>query len=139
MRKFSQRTLRDFGFGKRLSMQGVIELEITDLCQRIRREINNREGVIRVKINFVAPILNVMWCMVAGFRYEQDDPKLQQMLELNFNTTKSQTFADPIRALFPLIGKVFPRIFGDYTRNKMFNESHEFARVRVTFSQFKSS
>jgi methyl farnesoate epoxidase/farnesoate epoxidase len=130
MRKFSQRTLRDFGFGKRYSMQSVIELEICDIVQEIKEEIKKTDGVLRVRTNFLLSVLNVLWCMIAGQRYAHDDPKLVKMLEKNFAMTKAQTFFDPHVIMTPFLRKIFPTFFKYDLVNKVFEESHEFSRVR---------
>lgn len=66
MRKFSQRTLRDFGFGKRHSMQSVIEAEIVDLVAEFKAETAKSDGVLKIRTTFMLSVLNVLWCMIAG-------------------------------------------------------------------------
>lgn len=128
MRKFSQRTLRDFGFGKRYSMQTVIEAEITDLVKEFKAETALSGGILKIRTTFILSVLNVLWCMIAGQRYAHDDPKLMKMMEKNFGMTKSQTFIDPVHG-FPWLKKILPKTFNvDYV-SKVFEESHQYSQV----------
>jgi hypothetical protein len=135
MRKFSQRTLRDFGFGKRHTMQSVIELEICDIVQEIKEEIKKTDGVLRVRTNFLLSVLNVLWCMIAGQRYAHDDPKLVKMLEKNFAMTKAQTFIDPVLLAFPFLRTVCPKLFKIDLIMKTYEESHKYSQVRPLFGK----
>jgi len=129
MRKFSQRTLRDFGFGKRYSMQSVIEVEISDIMAAIRREMKDSDGIIKIRTTFLLSVLNVLWCMIAGHRYSHDDPKLKSMLNKNFAMTKAQTFVDPLVLLSPWLREIFPKLLKWSLVSKVYEESHEFSKV----------
>jgi len=134
MRKFSQRTLRDFGFGKRYSMQSVIEVEISDIMAVMRREMKHSDGILKIRTTFLLSVLNVLWCMIAGHRYSHDDPKLTSMMQNNFAMIKAQTFVDPLVLLIPLLRNIFPNVFKWNLVSKVFEESHDFSRVWQLFT-----
>lgn len=138
MRKFTQRTLRDFGFGKRHTMQSAIDAETTELVKEFNQAISTHGGIVRIRTTFVLSVLNVLWCMVAGQRYEHDDPKLVKMMERNFAMTKSITFAEPLHLVFSTVKKIFPSIFKEDLRLRVFKECHEFTQVRlITHHDYK--
>ncbi len=132
MRKFTQRTLRDFGFGKRHTMQSAIEAETTALEKDFKKAIDTKNGIVRIRTTFVLSVLNVLWCMVAGQRYEHDDPKLVKMMDRNFAMTKSTTFAEPFNLAFSWVKKIFPSIFKEDLRLRVFAECHQFTQVIIS-------
>ncbi|CAL8124636.1 unnamed protein product [Orchesella dallaii] len=133
MRKFTQRTLREFGFGKRHTMQSAIEAEVQQLLQEFQERIesSDRKGVVSIRTIFVLSVLNVLWCMVAGKRYDRNDPTLVEMMERNFSMTKSTTFIEPVQAIAPGLKKSFPWLVGEDMRLKVFQECHEFTRSLI--------
>lgn len=133
MRKFTQRTLRDFGFGKRHTMQSAVEAETSALIKEFNDAILKDGGIIRVRTTFVLSVLNVLWCMVAGQRYEHDDPKLVKMMDRNFAMTKSITFAEPFHLAFSWVKRIFPSIFKEDLRLRVFDECHKFTQVKELY------
>ncbi len=129
MRKFTQRTLRDFGFGKRQTMQSAIEAETSLLIEEFKEAVIKNHGIISIRTTFVLPVLNVLWCMVAGQRYAHNDPKLLKLVEQNFLLTKSIKFGDPLEFTFKWIEKIFPSIFNETFRHKVYKEGFKFMQV----------
>lgn len=132
MRKFSQRTLRDFGFGKRNSMHNVISDEISHIVQRLKDKVSkegNGIAIVRIQTLFILSVLNVLWCMIAGKKYSINDPKLVKMMDRNFTMTKKTVFASPLMLTFPWLFKTFPKLLGTTYMHKVFNECHDFSKV----------
>lgn len=71
-RRFALSKLRDFGFGKR-SLANAIQNEVDELCSSL--EVYGEQG-IEMKNEFFIPMLNVIWGLVAGKHFDQDDPNM---------------------------------------------------------------
>jgi cytochrome P450 len=122
-RRFTLRTLRDFGFAKRTS-EGIILEEAKDLIRRLKK----MEGKpISTQNFFNASTLNVIWSIVAGERYDPDDIAMEKLMKLLADYF--DTFFVGIRAfyaLFPALLKLkntFPILFrsqSDKFRDELF-------------------
>ncbi|KAJ8935869.1 hypothetical protein NQ318_019453 [Aromia moschata] len=78
-RRFILRQLREFGFGTR-NMSTLIEEEAQELVDYIHQTINNNDSVIFTSDSlFSVPILNTLWKMLAGVRYNPGDPKMKEL------------------------------------------------------------
>ena len=62
-RRFSLRTLKDFGFGRK-SMEGAMHIEIDEMIERYSQE----KGDVKIGLDFNLPIINILWQMVANSR-----------------------------------------------------------------------
>ena len=82
MRRFSIRTLRDFGFGKQKSMEETLQDEIEDLIQSLSAQLSSGNNIVNMKQYFTISVLNILWSMMAGYRFSRDDVKLHNLLHL---------------------------------------------------------
>lgn len=140
MRRFSLRTLRDFGFGKQKSMNDTIQQELADLIAGLDHKIsssnnpNNKGYVLEMKQFFTISILNILWNMIAGFRFEHSDERLKELINLIDQVLKENAIGGSIAALyiaFPILTKIIPRITSQgRNRHKLTNGFHRFFRVR---------
>uniref|UniRef100_A0A3Q1HUS8 Cytochrome P450 2K1-like n=1 Tax=Anabas testudineus TaxID=64144 RepID=A0A3Q1HUS8_ANATE len=76
MRRFTLSTLRDFGMGKRLAEERII-----DECHHLVKEFKEHEGM-ELKVNFSKLYFatsNIITAIVYGHRYEYSDPRLTDM------------------------------------------------------------
>jgi len=76
-RRFALRTLRDFGFGKS-SMEEMIKEEVQLFTEEIRKSKGEPFDFIN---KFNLPILNALWNVTVGQRFDYDDPKLMSIIE----------------------------------------------------------
>jgi len=76
-RRFSLRTLRDFGFGK-TSMEGMIMEEAHELCDWLKKQ--NGAPVV-LKRRFSLAVVNSLWRIVTGERHEHDDKGLTDIMD----------------------------------------------------------
>jgi len=77
-RRFALKHLKDFGFG-RAGLEGVIQGEVEDLVKLLSKQ----EGKdFHMSTVFGIPVINILWSIVAGTRFETEDPKAQRMMSL---------------------------------------------------------
>lgn len=110
-------------------MHSVITEEVGSLLEDFKKEMKASGGVVKFRNTFSLSVLNVLWCMVAGIRYEHDDPRLQKLLDHTFKLSKSATFGNPVELLIPFISKIAPWLFKANLRYKVFDEIHELSKV----------
>jgi len=105
-RRFTLRALRDFGFGK-ASMEEMIHEEVLMFLEVIKKA----EGEpFDFGNKFNLPILNALWRVTVGTRFDYDDPKLISIVERL--TAFFQRIGNPAVILiiaFPWITKIFPK------------------------------
>ena len=112
-RTFSLTTLKNFGIGK-TNIEESINLEVSHFCKHMENVLiplmGSKDQKDRPMNIFHIPILNILWDVVAGERYDYEDPKL-----VDFNkkiTAMLRTpFFQPSAAIFlPFLGRLFPNI-----------------------------
>jgi len=78
-RRFSLKTLKDFGFGKR-SIEDSIHAEVEDLTEKWISGC--KEGDVLIGTDFNVPIINVLWQLVANARFTPDNPESMKMVDM---------------------------------------------------------
>ena len=85
-RRFTLRNLRDFGFGKTSSEQ-LIHEEIHDLITGIEQSAKSQaEGIVDFENLFNMSMINILWAMVGGERFNHHDIRLKQLLGIVLRT-----------------------------------------------------
>jgi len=77
-RRFALKHLKDFGFG-RIGLEGVIQGEVEDLLNYLAKQESKD---FKMDTVFGIPVINILWTIVAGKRFELDDPKVQRVMIL---------------------------------------------------------
>jgi len=79
-RRFTMRHLRDLGFG-RTSSENVIEEEIHEMLDDLRASAaSNPAGIVDFKGVFSVSIINVLWAIIGGERFQRNDAKFIHLL-----------------------------------------------------------
>jgi len=129
-RRFTVKTLRDFGFGKKSSMDIVIADEISDLMAYFRKGLAQTNNVITVHHNFDLSVINVLWSLVAGFRFDYDDPIPNQMMRHNDRINEAFNFNN-VYLPFPFLRHWFPKLTGFDNHMKYYTEVQVFMKGLV--------
>lgn len=77
-RRFTMRHLRSFGLGQS-SMEKQLTVEAEGLVDHLRRA--SAKGPVPMHTAFDIAVLNSLWCMFAGHRFDYGNEKLGEMLE----------------------------------------------------------
>ena len=133
-RRFALRTLRDFGFGK--SGMGLMIMEEVEL---FTEEMSKSDGQpVDLADKFNLPILNALWNVTVGQRFDYNDPKLTSLLEKMTNWMKRVT--NPAAVLVfvvPWLFRIFPK-FLEY--NQTLDTSHEMLdRMKETIREHEET
>lgn len=129
MRRFSTRTLRDFGFGKQNAMQTLMEDEANHLLSKMEEVANSPGKIINFKHLFTMSVLNILWGMISSVRTAEDDEKLKRLLIIVDTLTKENPMGGSVLDLFPKLRHVFPNMTGMAARRKLVREIQEYFEV----------
>ncbi|EFX83962.1 hypothetical protein DAPPUDRAFT_47355 [Daphnia pulex] len=137
-RRFTMRQLREMGFGK-TSVEYQMTDEIRDLIDEIKKQgRSNDDFIVDFKGIFVVSVVNILWAIVGGERFQRDDARFKRLLEdidLFFRV------GNPVRANFPVpvfLLRLFPGLrsyFGVQT--DMFEPLQKF--IKETVEQHEKS
>ena len=101
-RRFGLKTLKDFGLGKQ-SLEETINIEVQEIVNAFLS--TNEDFYLRTDFN--VPIINILWQLVAGSRFTEDDPEGMEMV-----ASVNKVFKCLMKMeLVPLqLLKMFPRV-----------------------------
>ena len=112
-RRFLLSTLRDFGVG-RTSLEGLINNEVAHFCKHMERvlipQMSSRIEEDRPLNMFHIPIINILWDIVAGERFEYEDPKLMDFAKKVAAMMRAPLFQPTAATFLPFLAKLFPNI-----------------------------
>lgn len=78
-RRFTMRHLRTFGIG-RSAMKEQLALEARNLVDHLQQM--SESGAVTMHTAFDVAVINSLWFMIAGHKFEYGDQKLQEALTL---------------------------------------------------------
>jgi len=108
-RRFSLRTLRDFGFGK-TKMEDMIKEEV-ELFLDLIKKTEGEPFDFCTKFNL--PIVNALWRICLGQKFDYDDPEfiliVKKVNQINQTTTSPKHM---ISGSYPRLANLFPSFMG---------------------------
>ena len=130
-RRFTLRHLRDLGFG-RTSAEDMIQDEIREMIRVIGdQSTSDPNGVVDFKSGiFNRSVLNILWALIGGKRFNRDDARLTSLLNMVdfFNRSfKHQTASVAVPAFLLRMFPSLRKILG--IRNDIFEPLQNFIRV----------
>ncbi len=135
-RRFTLRHLRDLGFGK-TSIEDQMMDEITDLLSDLKSSAqSDPDYIVDFKEVFTVPIINMLWAILCGKRYQRNDEAFNKLLALIIKFVRG---GNSIGAEFPMpafLIRMFPslpRFFGIDT--ELFLPIQEFIKVLKYLNQ----
>ena len=105
-RRFGLKTLRDLGFGRR-TIEEIVDIEIEEIITKLGSHSGQD---YRLGSDFNIPIINVLWQLVAGYRFEDSDSQGNEVI----NGIQKIFTSFISLVVFPLsLSKVFRKSFID--------------------------
>ncbi|CAG7836820.1 unnamed protein product [Allacma fusca] len=109
-RRFTLKTLRDFGFGKK-SMEALIMEEVNELINGFKKEVGKP---IVTQNRFNIAVLNGLWLLLTGNKFSHDDPRLNFLVKSITSIITRRPLSALVAEFFPVVQKVrhlFPGFF----------------------------
>ncbi|KAK2704354.1 cytochrome P450 2J6-like [Artemia franciscana] len=118
MRRFTLRTLRDFGLG-RTSLENIVKDEISQLIEGLTK--NDGEELL-LHNRFSISVVNALWMITAGKRYDIDDPLIKERTRVIAQLVQSSSFANA-RNFLPSLRILWPPLQRDLDHRIEFHEN----------------
>ncbi|ODM88926.1 Farnesoate epoxidase [Orchesella cincta] len=134
MRRFTIRTLRDFGFGKAASMDVVVSEELEKFTGYLQKQMTT-EGVVKVDGLFDLTLVNVLWRLVTGVNYSMDDERILELLKLSNDMIQNTKFSFDASAAFPFLWHLFPQWSGKNLQMKVVKALQAYCRVTLEYNR----
>ena len=98
-RRSGLRTLRDLGFGRR-TIEEIVNKEIDEIIRKLGSSIGQD---YLLGSDFNIPVVNVLWQLVAGYRFEEGDRRGRQVISNIEKIFRSFAFLSTVRSASHLI------------------------------------
>ncbi|XP_076171324.1 methyl farnesoate epoxidase isoform X2 [Ptiloglossa arizonensis] len=108
-RRFTMRHLRTFGLGQS-SMEKQLIVEAKSLVDYLHRA--SAKGPIPMHTAFDVAVLNSLWFMFAGHRFDYEDQKLMEMLEIVHDAFRLMDTMGGIISQLPFLRFIIPELSG---------------------------
>ncbi|XP_021697821.1 methyl farnesoate epoxidase [Aedes aegypti] len=105
-RRFSVRTLKALGMG-RTGMVNSLEREAEEMIHHLRK-LSRTQKVISMHNAFDVSVLNSIWTLIAGKRFDLDDKKLEWIMETIHKSFRVIDMSGGVLNQFPPIRYVLP-------------------------------
>jgi len=123
-RRFALKHLKDFGFGK-AGLEGVIQEEAEEI---VRHLATFHQQDFKMNTVFGVPVINILWTIVAGKRFQSDDPTVQRMMDLLNRLFKGRFVLEYLLPAWGLICYFVPGLDG---RRRIITELREMFRGSI--------
>ncbi|GBP41037.1 Farnesoate epoxidase [Eumeta japonica] len=118
LRRIVFKYLKHFGYNSQ-----VMEKIITKECQVLVSQMEASAGrPIHINDMFNIHVINMLWCLVAGRRYDTDDERLKEICDLITRTFKTADMSGGVLNFMPFLRHVIPNAIG-YTEMMRIHKS----------------
>ncbi|KYM98161.1 hypothetical protein ALC62_11152 [Cyphomyrmex costatus] len=129
-RRFVLRTLKEFGFGN-VTMEDIILNNAVSLTNTI--ESLTKLGPITNLYNITSiAVLNSLWTLVAGTRFDLDNPKLTEILLVVNEIVRNTNATGGILTHLPFLRHIIPGLTGFTALNQRWTRLWQFIRTEIT-------
>jgi hypothetical protein len=132
-RRVSHRLLKEFGFGKNTTLETLVLEEMKEFADNWKSMIYEGGGsaVVKIEQQFNPVFLNVIWSLLTGKRFQQDDPQLTKFIDVTNIIRGDGQVASGIFGLFPALIKLAPRLTGFTEHHENNAALYKFYEVRI--------
>ena len=121
-RRFTLRTLKEFGFG-RAGGEAAIQEEAGLFCAYLNDTLTKtKSDQMRISTLFNTPILNVLWQMVISRRFDYEDPFIEDWVDILQGLFRGNRF---FMFSLPRLAEMVPEISGLRGRMEGFKKLHK--------------
>ncbi|CAL8143167.1 unnamed protein product [Orchesella dallaii] len=129
IRKFVTKGFRDYGFGKKNSMEAVIHEELQEFTDYIQNLADSSPGnIVHFDTFYHLTFLNLVLSMLVGKRYKHDDKQLRYVMDNVNHFFKSGVVGAGIMTAYPFLRYVFPTMTGFKIQMEAIQAYHSYAR-----------
>ncbi|KAK2574914.1 hypothetical protein KPH14_002605 [Odynerus spinipes] len=128
-RRFTMRHLRTFGLGQSLMNTRLIT-EAQSLVDHLRRQSEN--GPVLMHTAFDIAVLNALWTMLAGSRFQYDDKRSNEMLEAVHDSFKISDTMGGILSQMPYLRFIIPKLSGYSELMRLLQKLWKFLDEEIT-------
>ncbi|XP_014230693.1 methyl farnesoate epoxidase-like [Trichogramma pretiosum] len=108
-RRFTLRRLKEFGLGQDTMVQQV-EFEASNFINFLGEQ--SKKGPVAMHTVFDLPVLNSLWQMFAGRRFEYDDAKVKEILDVVHDVFRTNDTMGGIISFMPFLRFIIPELSG---------------------------
>ena len=112
-RKFLVQTLKEFGVGNQ-DIESLINVEVDEFCKYMENELvpelpaqNDSDDSENF---FHIPVINILWQIVAGERYDYYDTQVGKIAKKVTDITRVPLYQANLATFFPIVEKIYPKI-----------------------------
>ena len=89
-RRYTIKTLRQFGFGEVKTTEAFIDEELLHFIERLEQDRIAGNDEICMRKYFKVSLFNCIWKVMSGSRFEYSDPKINEIVEDVESATKME-------------------------------------------------
>ncbi|XP_066254630.1 uncharacterized protein [Euwallacea similis] len=126
-RKFSLHHLRNFGFGRK-AMEEKIHIECEALVKHLRE---NCGKPVFMHNAFAIYVLNALWAMIAGQRFDDNDERLKKLLNIIYDSFRIIDISGGLIDQVPFLRHIAPSAIGYNQVMDVLNQMWTFMKETV--------
>lgn len=132
VRRFTKKTLKEFGYGKVQITHESLADSANQLVDSIKMDLmDSVNGTYFVESQkFGIHVLNVLWNSVGGYKFDPNDKRLNGNMKCANKIVDIASHTNPYN-LFPFLKTWFPNQVKHPEHVKIFGEIHDFTEVII--------